>query len=278
MRITRRNFLRNTAAAGAVGTTLVLPAAVEADAANPQRLETTADAGLFDLIRQFDTAKAEVIRAQEDLEWLVDEWRHLWPLAPEELLRSANGGPNSNGWTFEADIAGQPLYREPIGLCRKKWKKEFRERNEKACFFIDTYSGLKHWRDTIRDRPLSGKTERSRARNLASRNEALRLHERAMVLAKQYEAETARIREASGVEDAKQRVQDAKVAKVDLENRIFAFPVATLVGLRAKADIALRNRHVDLMRGASGPFSLGSAFADDILRVSAGNACERGAV
>lgn len=54
-------------------------------------------------------ARTELADAKSALEWIADEWRHLWPLAPEELLGGANAGFSDT--TAERDIVGNRVAR-----------------------------------------------------------------------------------------------------------------------------------------------------------------------
>lgn len=265
MSITRRLFLRNTAAVGAVG---VSAAPAVAAVAIQNQPEISPDAALFDLIREFDVAVVATNKAWDDLQWLADEWRHIWPLAPEEILRSANAGPNTMGFVYETDILGRPLERETVSLT-VRLSKEFRSATRKTCFYLDTATEIRERLEEVRKRMVKGRTAKSFARNQTRRTEYIDRLKRDLVLTEVYEAETARIREAARVDDARQRLNRANFEKTRLENLIYAFPVATFAGLETKARVSLQSKQSHSLRGAPGVIGLATGFAEDIKRISA---------
>jgi hypothetical protein len=106
--VTRRRVLLGlgaaTASAAVVGTPTGAKSATVARAENPELLKA---------YKALQDARTEEAKAKDALEWLVDEWRHLWPLAPEALLGGANAdryGRDDNN--AERDIAGRYLKRD----------------------------------------------------------------------------------------------------------------------------------------------------------------------
>ncbi|MBX9465589.1 MAG: hypothetical protein KL840_21910 [Aquamicrobium sp.] len=210
--VTRRHFLRNTAAAGAVGTAAAAPVAVAAVAAPMGQGTVAAPTENPKLLAAHEAvlaADAELQAAKDALEWLVDEYRHLWPLAPEEILGAANASPYLRGdAVLETDLAGRPLPRETAPLT-KRLSNRFRQTNEKTCFHLDTAIDLQERFNSFRALKPTGRTPRALARNRAWIQEARRKVETALQLAIQYEAETARLRNVSGVEGVKMHVATA---------------------------------------------------------------------
>ena len=95
--ITRRAAMGAIATLPAIGgatAALAAPGAIEA----PELLQA---------VEAFHAALAERKAAEDALDWIADEWRHHWPLAPEEITV-----PRAFGWEEkEKDIAGRKLIR-----------------------------------------------------------------------------------------------------------------------------------------------------------------------
>lgn len=233
--LTRRRALGLLAAASVPPTAVVAVVAVAAG----QRNETSQVSGFAEnpaLMAAYDrflAARAEVAAAEDALEWLVDEWRHLWPLAPAEIL----GFPNADEYTARAerDIAGRIIKRRTADLGRKA-NRHLVERYPETCFQV--YSPellqevIERW-----EKPRTGKTEKALARNLAEQAKVLAEYRRKHRLSEEYHAETARLWEASGVEDVKQRIKVAKKALDKACSDVSYEPARTVEGLRLKADV-----------------------------------------
>ncbi|SCB18178.1 hypothetical protein [Rhizobium lusitanum] len=237
---TRRSFLSalpGLAAASAVpavlGSPKVVHAATEPSLAaegvheNPDLLQ--AYAGLI-------AACAELAAAEDALEWLADEWRHLWPLAPEELLGAANVhlhyGHNDGA---ERDIIGRFMMRETADLT-KRLARKYREENRKTCFHIFSSAEAKEHIAKFSRQIPKGRTEKALARNQAWIEGGLASWNRTLVLAERYEAETARLRHESGVQAAKQRIADADLAVCKSRTAISKIPAFTHKGLFIKGE------------------------------------------
>jgi hypothetical protein len=92
-KINRRLMLSGLAA---VSTAAAVPAA--------QALEPTENPHLVKLGDQLSAAAAKVEEARDAREWLVAEWRHLWPLAPDAITLPW-------GREVERGLDGSPLVR-----------------------------------------------------------------------------------------------------------------------------------------------------------------------
>lgn len=248
--ITRRHFLRNTAAAGAVGTAATAPVAVAAIAPPMGQGTVAAPTENPKLLAAHEAvlaADAELKAARDALEWLVDEYRHLWPLAPEEILGAANASPHLHGdAVIETDIAGRLLRRDTISLT-KRLSKQFRQTNEKTCFVLDTSDSLQERLHSLRSRKPTGRTARALERNRAWIEDARRRVETALPLAIQYEAETARLRNVSGVEDFKARISAARYKRDTAVGALCKQTAFTAAGVALKVE-ALRNLAPDFFR------------------------------
>ncbi|MDX3930301.1 MAG: hypothetical protein QHC90_31575, partial [Shinella sp.] len=169
------------------------PAAVEVAASGMQE-----NPELLAAYKRFKAARAEVAAAKDALEWLVDEWRHRWPLAPEELLCCANahvfgGTAHENA---ERDIAGNFLIRDTSSLT-KRFTREMRQKTPETCFSIVSAKEAEERLAEWRQQTPAGRTEKALARNRAYRDDAIQRWQRKLELAREYEAETARLRAAS---------------------------------------------------------------------------------
>lgn len=81
MKTTRRTFLGGAAAASLPVTagTCVAVTAIQVEAASPAVVVENPD--LLAAYVRLQDAQAELHAAKDALEWIADEWRHLWPLA-----------------------------------------------------------------------------------------------------------------------------------------------------------------------------------------------------
>lgn len=100
-------------------------------------LETTENPALLLAFDRFNAARAEAMEAKSALEWLVDEWRHVWPLAPEEILSGTNAHLHGSGHSAERDIIGNYLMRDTSGLT-SRLSREQRAQLPNTCFFVIT--------------------------------------------------------------------------------------------------------------------------------------------
>lgn len=232
--ISRRSFLRNTAAAGAVGAVVAAPAIVEAGSENAAAAENPS---LIEAWKTFRGAETEKKAAKDALEWLADEWKHRWPLAPEEILGGANANERSDPelFTIERDILGRAIRRD-CSVLTKRLSKEFRAETKECCFFIETPQRLAEWLDEAEKRVPRGRTEKALARNQKFHTEYLARLRIQFVLSTRYFAEIASIRAAASVEQVEARVEKANIDFEIALDAVFAEPAHTLYGARLKAD------------------------------------------
>lgn len=230
-KITRRALLKQSPAA------LVLAAApASAAVVLPAKAAPAENPELIAAYDRFLAARAEVAAAEDALEWLVDEWRHRWPSAPEEILGGSNADCGAGQWgeTAERDIAGRFIRRDTADLTKRMTRK-MRERTPCTCFSVETPECIE---GVIRgwERPRSGRTAAALARNVAEQQRVLAKYRAMLPLSQAYYAETAALRAASGVEAVKDRISAAKS-----EFRAAAFAVSkaqaiTPAGLCMKAE------------------------------------------
>jgi hypothetical protein len=224
------------------------------------------DETLFALLREHENATAEMALAIEERDWIAAEWRHLWPLAPEEILGGTNAHTRGHA-KAECDLAGKCLMRECAPLT-KRLSRDFRKNNEVQCFTVETPEDIEERLAFRRARKIRGRSAKGLARNRRRQAADLRRLRRSLVLARQYEAETKRIREISGIERAKQRIVDVRNSRTRIKNEILVYPAATAEGVAAKADFFLTD-YADLaqLSGTSGPLAFGFRLAADVKRV-----------
>ncbi|MFI0847776.1 hypothetical protein [Mesorhizobium sp. IMUNJ 23232] len=243
--LTRRAMLTSTPA-------LALAVATPAVAASVMPISTGDDTKLFALLTDYQAAKADLAKAKADLDWIADEWRHVWPLAPQELFWTANAhnsyATNPNP---ERDLAGNCVMRGKEGLDKRYWKKRFLAQGGTTCFHLypsSHFAGrLASWRKV---KPY-GRTAKTLAKNVALRIDQIAQNERGLARALEYEAETARLRKVSGADEAQARVAVANDAIFDLSEAIMRRPAMTMDGIQAKVDFFLTLPRV--VRLFSGP-------------------------
>ena len=189
---------------------------------------------LFELAGQMSDAQEALATAQDKVDWIVAEWRHLWPLAPEQILHCANMHEYSSSHAvIERDLAGNPMMRdiEPLTM---RLSPEFRQQGGKTCFSLCTVQFAEERLLHFAANPPTGRTPKALARNVALRAERVRDWTAKLETARKYEVETARIRELSGIEAAIPQVEAAGKRVQALLAEIMQEPAHTMEGLRIK--------------------------------------------
>ncbi|RWO24972.1 MAG: hypothetical protein EOS08_16215 [Mesorhizobium sp.] len=199
--INRRRMLLGLAVASTAAATAVTVASAAgcAPVENPE---------LIRLGNRLSDASAEYLAALEEIEWIAAEWKHRWPLAPDEITM-----PRGNYLDGERDIAGRFLRRpgEELRCVRDV-------RNLAAI--------------VATDRPLrNNATEAMRAR----RANWLATAKRELKIGKLYKVQTTRLRKVSGMDTAKARAAAAKKSLSDLVTAIMEQPGTTMEGMLIKA-------------------------------------------
>lgn len=82
-KITRRSLISS---APAIGIAAVTPAVAAPTIDGTKAPENST---LLDAYEAWRSAMDDLATAKNDLVWLIDEWWHLWPLAPDEILGCA---------------------------------------------------------------------------------------------------------------------------------------------------------------------------------------------
>lgn len=231
--LSRRALLIGLGSASAAVAVAVAPEAhaLPAITAAPGSIENPQIFVAYDRLRQ---AHAELVDAKTALEWLADEWKHRWPLAPEEIL----GIPRAEGrlgmieGKAERDIIGRPIMRDTADV--SEWRALARALPV-TCFSVETSKDLEAQLARLNSRPPKGRTEASLARNTQRHEAQLAEVQRAIPMAKHYEAETARLRTEAGVPQAERRIEAAKERIHAIADDIAAAEVFTLQGIKIKA-------------------------------------------
>ena len=235
--INRRKMMLGIAASGAA-LTVTAAAMSEARSASIDEInEIDENPELVDAWKEFRAAETEYYASKGALSWLADEWKHLWPLAPEEILGNANAHIHgSYSDDIERDIIGRPMMRD-TSVLTKQLSKEFRQKSRETAFFIDQPDKLAERIREFRKSKPRGRTPRSLERNRKWRKEAMANMQNRLHVARAYHAETRRIRALAGVDAAKQRIKTAEDRFDAAAVAVSKVPSRTLVGLRLKADV-----------------------------------------
>ncbi|PSJ53660.1 hypothetical protein C7I85_27955 [Mesorhizobium soli] len=202
----RRRLLLGLAAASTAAAAIT--AAQPAPAA-----ETAAKPELVALLAELREAKAEKDAAIDAREWLIDEWRHLWPLAPEEITL-----PGHNEWDSqrEVDLAGRSIVRP----------------GEKYARHLRGLENLTRLAESMAGYVEKARTEKNRARALA----ALANDRRNLRLGQEYYNEIERIKDASGIRAANARIDTAKEEIHRIGEALMAIPASSIACLTVKAE------------------------------------------
>ncbi|MER8882578.1 hypothetical protein [Mesorhizobium sp. M0816] len=202
--VNRRRLLLGLAAAStaaaAAALTVAPPAHSATVAENPE---------LIRLGKQLPDASAEYLAALEEIEWIAAEWKHRWPLAPDEIT-----WPRGDYTDGERDIAGRLLKRP--GEERVRCVRDVRN----LAAIVATDRPLRH-----------NASEAMRAR----RAHWLARAKRELKLGKAYQAQTTRLRDISGMDLAKARAAAAKKSLSDLVTAIMEQPGTAMEGMLIKA-------------------------------------------
>lgn len=266
---TRRAFLKSAPAAIVSSAILPVSAYAASNAADVSVAPMTASPALIEAHGRLKAALAEQQEAKDALEWLADEWRHLWPLAPEELLRGANADRYGSRDTAERDIIGNFVYRD-ANVLTMRLSRQFRAANARTCFHVETSKDAQETLDAWTAREPTGRTEKALARKRAFREECIQEYSRKVDLARQYEAETDGLRQAAGVAKARQRIQDAERQVSSARRDISIIPATNLKDLIIKGESIMNDDLVKAVSDQGGILGQMARFIQDAVDLSGG--------
>ncbi|MBX4911214.1 MULTISPECIES: hypothetical protein [Rhizobium] len=262
---TRRALLFGLAAASTTAAIAVAPDAQGADVVQTQSLAHQAEnPELVTAYQKFNAACTELKKAHDELEWLADEWRHQWPLAPEELLLGANAQDGRYTVPAERDIIGRYLVRDTSELT-KRFPAKFRREFRKTCFTLRTSQDERERLRTWLQRTPTGRTAKSLEESRAFRLKAMKECELRIQLAERYEAETTRIRRISGADAAQQRVKDADAQVYEAADEVSRCQARTVAGFKMKADaLAITASGLITLTGSDSPLGQIARFVNAV--------------
>ena len=261
--LNRRQMLTGFVAASAATTAVSVPSAAKAEmVATPKENP--------ELLQAYETlvaARAEHEKAKAELEWLVDEWRHRWPLAPEEILEGANAQCRHNlNYVAERDIAGRFLMRDTSDLTKRLTAKQQAEQ-QRTCFYLLTSTRAEQMISQWEKHIPTGRTAKSLARNTAFRDTTIRVYRDKLRIAKAYERETATLRNGSGVDAIKWRISDTKTKMERAASEISHIPAFTFEGLQIKAAVLFEVPFVRSEIEQGGVFGNMARFVQSVLNM-----------
>lgn len=230
MSITRRQFIQTTAAVsiGAAAPVIAAPNA-EQSTAVPE-----ASPDLREAYDQWRAAFIDLTNAKSDMEWLVDEWRHHWPLAPEPIVQRINlstGDPDA-----ERDLSGKLLQRD-IADFGGRFAKFAKDNHGKANFCIRSAADLEDSLAEAKARVVKGRTPRALENNRKYLARYVAGLEEQLQHARSYEAAIERVREESGVGAARRKIEAARRRVSDASEIVAGLPAVNAADLQLKAEV-----------------------------------------
>ncbi|WP_146148970.1 hypothetical protein [Pseudaminobacter soli (ex Li et al. 2025)] len=231
---------------------MAFPAPAATSTNNPEvthLAEPQANPELVALVSKLRDAKAERDAAKDAKEWLVDEWRHLWPLAPEEItLRGCTEWDDCR----EVDMAGSPVIRPG-----EKYARRLRSIKDLGWFIDFRTSHIE-----------KARSEKARLQRIAKLDE----EKRVLRLGEEYYTAIERVKDASGIHAADARIKTAGRAVTHLCKQIMAVQAKSpaCLAIKAEAVEVWCEVHTYLLKDDDGIFGWPCRLASDILNVAAG--------
>ena len=267
MKTTRRTFLGGAAAISlpvAAGT-CVADTTIQAEAATPAPIAENPD--LLAAYDRLQVAQVELREAKDALEWIADEWRHLWPLAPEELLGPAGADRHMGHAVGETDIIGNFILRDCATLTTRL-SPQFRKIDRRDCFSIITSTEAQSWLEDFQQRKPRGRTPEALAQSQEVIERNIREYSQRVELARAYEKEIARLRKVAGVEEAKRRIEDAKEEFFAACSDVSKIPAFGPEGLLIKAEAINATGYMDGFTRSEGFVGEMARFVQQVIDMS----------
>lgn len=234
--VTRRRVLLGLGAATASAAVVVAPSV-----AKSETVARTENPELLKAHEALKDARNEFSEATDALAWIADEWKHLWPLAPEALLGCANADRYSHDDDAERDIIGRYIKRDTSALTHRLPTARQRQKSPFLCFSVLTPDEASERLEFWKKNTPKGRTEKALATNKATREKFITDFEEKLILAHRYRSETDSIRKAAGVQEAKDRIQATKENIAKIARDISLIEAFTHQGLLVKADALAEN-------------------------------------
>lgn len=234
-----------SAAAGTASASVIAAKTFKADKwnENPKLLELGA---------KIPAIEAEFVDAKATVEAIIKEWGPKWPLAPVEILIVGRRG--SEG--MERDIDGQGIERKGLGgsLCIISAKSLKRDCDRANRVLRRKDIANRKWWGRSKD---EWEAERDRL-------------EKALALARDYEARKAEVLRLSGIEGAKERRSASRDALIELVRAVMAEKETTLAGvaIKARAVAAWGNVEEFYRHFTVGSTGWGSDLAEAVLKLN----------
>lgn len=257
----------------------VIPAAtvVGTAAAASENLPMPENPALLKAYERFKAAREAVASAARDLDWLVAEWRHRWPTPAEEILGCARadclGGSSHD--EAERDIAGNYVYRNTHDLHIRMGHLKKSAKNERLCFAVVRPEWIRgiivNW-----SKPVTARTPKALAKKQAEQKKVLTKYRRQLPLSESYHAEVKRIREISGVEDVKERLQQANAVLRAECLQISKAEAKTVVGIMIKAEALRADSLTAVVVKQNGILGDMARFIESVVQVIGGEGAAHG--
>lgn len=214
---------------------------------------------------RFRNAKAEVTAAQDALEWLADEWRHRWPLAPEQILGGANADSEYGSESAERDIIGRFIYRETACLT-KRLSRQIRNEKPALCFSVETTDYIERIIANL-EGPRTARTPSGLVRKLALQEKTLAMWQEKIPISQAYYAEIARLKKLSGVEQYQDRLASAQAQYRAATLAVATAHAFTVSGIAMKAEAIKSDAFMSVALGQVGILGDMARFIHSTLEV-----------
>jgi len=191
-------------------------------------------------------AIAEYWEAVEARDWIIAEWRHRWPLAPDQITMTGKWPTSSE----EKDMAGRPIIRPGEERPRR----------------VFTLQELNQWVGFVKHRIARTKSDRLRTKGVADLAKCRKDLEKGEA----YWGEIDRLREVSGLNSAKQRIETARELIEKIAAEVMAEEARTMEGvvIHAQAVEAWAVAWGFITLPDDNPLKFGARLASTIMRLA----------